>query len=650
MPIQSEYLMLFKTIADIQLSYDGDRVAYVLTEIEVERDDYRSNIWIMSTQGGVPIRVTHGLYKESAPRWSPNCTQLAFLSGHDGRPFQMYVMSAGGGEAFKLTSLDNGAGPGVWSPDSTHLLFTARVLKKEMLVNGVPESRNRQPKVITKPYYKVDGQGNNLDAYSHLFLVPASGGDSIQITDGDCDDFTPAWSPDGRHIAFCRKRNNTMDFNESDLWVMDSDGGNLRQISMHVRHIKSPTWSPDGASIAFYGTDGDTIGLDESMYRVWIVAASGDNPQCLTAKYDRGVIMLSHPSVTPGPVWSHDGATITFRIADRGNIHIMRVSVATGMIFPIVIGERQLTSFSVEAGRLVFCATDPYNPGDLYICAWDGSDERRLTWVNESVLAQLNIPRIERRLFRSPHGGMIDGWLMLPTTDDRHLPLLLDIHGGPHGFIGNYFALSHFYRYVLASSGWAVLTLNPSGSVSYGEKFANSIRGRWGEYDMPEQLAAVDALISEGFVDSNRLSVAGYSYGGYMAAWMIGHTDRFRAAVVGAPITNLESFIGTSDIGKWYIPWEMGGNITGNREILRRLSPVNYVNHVKTPTLILHGEADDRCPIGQGEEFFIGMIQFNTPVEFIRYPGSSHLFHSNGLPSHRMDYNKRIVEWVKGYT
>jgi dipeptidyl aminopeptidase/acylaminoacyl peptidase len=259
------------------------------------------------------------------------------------------------------------------------------------------------------------------------------------------------------------------------------------------------------------------------------------------------------------------------------------------------------------------------------------------------------MPQIERRIFPSPNGGTIDGWLMLPAAGEGNYPLLLDIHGGPHGFVGNYFALSHFYRYVLASKGWAVLTLNPSGSASYGEKFAHSIRGRWGEYDMPEQMAAIDVLISEGIVDRDRLSVVGYSYGGYMAAWMIGHTDRFKAAVVGAPITNLTSFIGTSDIGKWYISWEMGGDMAMNPEILQRLSPVSYVERVTTPTLILHGEADDRCPIGQAEEFFMGLMQSSVPVEFVRYPSSSHLFHSHGLPSHRMDYNIRIVEWVKRY-
>jgi dipeptidyl aminopeptidase/acylaminoacyl peptidase len=649
-PIQTQHLALLKTISAIEFSCDGARIAYVVTEIDIERDKYQSDIWVITTQGGEPLQLTKDLGRKFAPSWSPNCNQLAFLSDHDDGSLQLYVMPAGGGIGHKITQIENGVGPATWSPDGTKLLFAARVFKKEILASRLSDQGKWRPQVVTKPFYKVDGQGYLLDTCSHLFIVPAGGGSSLQITDGGYDDFSPAWSPDGRQIAFCRKRNGPMDINESDLWVVDADGSNLRQITTNVRHVISPTWSPDGTRIAFYGTDNHTIGFDEALYRVWVVPASSGKPKCLTLNYDRGVTMLPRPAVTPGPVWSPDSATLTFRVSDKGNIHIMRASAMDGMPFPVVIGERQVTSFSAAAGRLAFCATAPYNPSDLYLCAWDGSEERPLTRINEAMLAQLDLPRIERRVFDSPNGGMIDGWIMLPTEGDYHLTLLLDIHGGPHGFTGNYFALSHFYRYVLASHGWAVLTLNPSGSASYGENFTHSIRGRWGEYDMPEHLAAVDALIAEGTVNGNRLSITGYSYGGYMTAWIIGHTDRFKAAVVGAPITNLESFVGTSDIGIWFIPWEMGGDITRNKQIFHRLSPINYADHVTTPTLILHGEADERCPISQGEEFFIGMIKSNTPVEFVRYPGSSHLFHSNGLPSHRMDFNRRTVEWIKRYT
>ena len=200
---------------------------------------------------------------------------------------------------------------------------------------------------------------------------------------------------------------------------------------------------------------------------------------------------------------------------------------------------------------------------------------------------------------------------------------------------------------MLASRGWAVLTLNPTGSGSYGRDFAHAIRAKWGEHDLAEQLAAVDQLIAEGVADRDRLAVAGYSYGGFMTSWTIGHTDRFKAAVVGAPVTNQESFFGTSDIGMWFAPWEMGASLTEGRETFRRLSPINYVDKVTTPTLVLHGEADERCPIGQGEELFTGLVAAGkVPTEFVRYPGGSHMFIAQGRPSHRVDFNRRVVDWV----
>jgi dipeptidyl aminopeptidase/acylaminoacyl peptidase len=360
-------------------------------------------------------------------------------------------------------------------------------------------------------------------------------------------------------------------------------------------------------------------------------------------------------------LWSADGATISFTIGDAGNVHIARVTVADGGVRTVVGGERQLPAAGAAltpagAGRtdsrMAFVASSLDNPGDVYSCAWDGSDERRLTRINEQILDQVIMPRFERRTFASPNGGTIDGWLVLPVERSGQAPLLLNIHGGPHSFAGNNFQQSGFYFYTLACKGWAVLATNPSGSGSYGREFSHTLRGRWGEYDLPEQHAAIDALIAEGLVDGERLAVAGYSYGGYMTSWTIGHTDRFKAAMVGAPVTNLESFHGTSDIGLWFSMWEMGGDsMVNNRETFRRLSPINYVDKVTTPTLILHGEADDRCPISQGEEFYLGLLAAGkVPAEFVRYPGGSHAFVGQGRPSHRVDFVRRLMDWVERYT
>jgi dipeptidyl aminopeptidase/acylaminoacyl peptidase len=227
----------------------------------------------------------------------------------------------------------------------------------------------------------------------------------------------------------------------------------------------------------------------------------------------------------------------------------------------------------------------------------------------------------------------------------------LEIHGGPASYAGPAFPLGLLHTYVLAARGWAILQLNPVGSGSYTKAFAYGIRACWGERDLPEQLAAIDALVADGTADGARLAVSGYSYGGYMTSWTITHTDRFKAAVVGAPVVNLESFHGTSDIGPWFGEWEMRGALATHREVYRRLSPINYVDRVTTPTLIVHGEADDRCPIGQGEEFFVGLIAAGRAhAEFVRYPGQSHAFRQSGRPSHRIDVVRRVVDWTERHT
>jgi dipeptidyl aminopeptidase/acylaminoacyl peptidase len=442
------------------------------------------------------------------------------------------------------------------------------------------------------------------------------------------------------------------DFMLSDIWLLDLDGGNERRIAENIGRATSPTWSPDGATIACYGTDAQEPGMGDPHWRVWIIPLEGGAPRPLTAAYDRSVFMLLLPQITPGPVWSPAGDSVTFIAADAGRTPIVRASLADGAVRQVVSGARQIMSISerAEAGFIAFIASQPDNPTDVYLCNWDGEDERRLTQINGSLLEQLILPRMERRSFTTPNGVPCDGWLVRPVTSDGPAPLLVDIHGGPHGFFADAFPVSTLYWYVLAARGWAVLALNPSGSASYDKAFAHSIRGRWGEYDLPEQFAAIDTLIAEGVVDGDRLAVTGYSYGGFMTAWMVGHSDRFKAAVIGAPAVNQESMHGTSDIGMWFCPWEMNGDIFTRREAFRRLSPVNYVDRVTTPTLILQGEADERCPIGQGEEFYIGLMAVGkAPAEMVRYPGSSHSFRTIGRPSHRLDYFRRLIEWLERY-
>lgn len=648
-PVDASDILAFRAVPDAQLSPDGARVAYVLTEVDAERDEYRSTVWVVPASGGEAVQLTHGPKRDTAPRWSPDGRWLAFLSDRASDRPQLYVMPVGGGEPRKLTSLDGGAGPATWSPDSCRIAFSAPVWLEAPPTD--PDARKRweaRPRHVTRAQYKADGQGYTFDQRWRLFVADVASGDVRQASVSNGDDRGESWSPDGRSLAFSRTRATQADYGLSDIHVLDVASGDVRRVSDRVPRAVSPTWSPDGATIACYAHDVDEYGIGDPMIRVWTVPSAGGEPRILTERYDRAVAPLPPPAVTPGPAWSADGGSVTFIAADRGSTHLMRAEVATGEVSLVVGGERQIVIASVVPGKgIAFVSADLERPSDVYACAADGFGERRLTDVNGPLLARLRIPRAERRSFRTPYGHTVDGWILRPADGRGPAPLLVDIHGGPAAFAGNLLSVGQLYRYVLAERGWAVLMLNPTGSGSYGHDFAHGIRAKWGEHDLAEQLAAVDALVTEGIADPDRLAVTGYSYGGFMTSWTIGHTDRFKAAVVGAPLVSQESFHGTSDIGPWFTHWEMRGDLHATRDTYRRLSPITYVDQVTAPTLVLQGEADDRCPIGQGEELYIGLVTAGkVATELVRYPGSSHLFLRGGRPSHRVDYSRRVVDWM----
>ncbi|HEV2357477.1 MAG TPA: S9 family peptidase [bacterium] len=643
--VRPEDLAAIVTVSDAQISPDGRAVAFVRTETDLTADEYRSTIWLAGTDGGGPVQMTRGPRRDTAPRWAPDGRTIAFLSDRDGTG-QLYLLPLSGGEPRRVTALPYGAGAAVWAPDGTRIAFRAAADASPEPAEPSANGPHR-PRVVTRAQYKGDGFGYTFDRRHQLFVLRLPDGGVAQLTRDDAEHAGPAWSPDGRRLAFVRARAAAGDYSLFDVWSMDADGGGPRQLTSEIGRAVAPAWSPDGEWIACFGNDEQEGGFGDPVARVWLVPSAGGPPRRLTAGYDRAAVLLRPHEITLPPVWSSDGRSVTFLAADAGRVHAVRAAVPDGAVATVAGGDRQIQSITAAAGRLAFTATDPATPADLFVCAADGSAERRLTRVNEAWLSEVALPRVEHRRFSSPHGGELDGWVTHPASRLRPAPLLVEIHGGPASYAGPVFPLGLWHTYILASRGWAVLQLNPVGSGSYTKSFAQGIRGVWGERDLPEQLAAVDALVAEGTADPARLAVSGYSYGGFMTSWTITHTDRVKAAVVGAPVVNLESFHGTSDIGPWFAAWEMRGDVVTQRETYRRLSPINYVERVTTPTLIVHGEADDRCPIGQGEEFFAGLVAAGrAPVEFVRYPGQSHGFRLTGRPSHRIDVVRRVVDWM----
>ncbi|MDI3340402.1 MAG: S9 family peptidase [Sphaerobacter sp.] len=646
-------------VSDAQISPDGRQVAFTQTILDRDKNDYRSSIYIVPAEGGTPRRFTAADAKDTFPRWSPDGQRLAFLSNRSGTS-QIWTISLAGGEATQLTNLPEPVTYFTWSPDGSTIAFVTKTEPSQLATTEDGEKPAKEQEKsdvvrITRIRFRADGVSGFLDdKHTHIWCISAAGGDPWQITSCDFDDRWPAWSPGGHEIAFVSNRTPDREYNTvSEIWAVPARGGEARPIATgDDADFGQPVWSPDGTGIAFSGHRYPEAGGAVDSH-VWV--AAGGDIRCLTTGLGRSVgdfgINDTFASANPGLSWT-TSCYLYFQVSDAGNTHIYRLPAAGGDPELVVGGQRRVLDFSVsqDGSRIAFVAGDPLNPCDVFVCSGDGSDERRLTAVNEEFFSTVALSRPEE--FRVPSQaedrGEVHGWVMKPIGFEpgRKYPMVLEIHGGPHGMYANHY----FHEFqLLAAQGYVVVYTNPRGSQGYGEAHASYTRGAWGEKDMPDLMAAVDYVIAQGYVDPNRLGVTGGSYGGYMTNWVIGHTDRFKAAVTQRCVSDLYSFFGTSDIGFHFGAYEWGGVPWESRETYQRLSPITYVEQIKTPLLILHSEEDYRCPIAQAEQLFISLKKLGREVEFVRFPGENHNLSRSGKPKHRVERLQFILGWFERY-
>lgn len=631
--------------SDARISPDGRRVAFVVTEADESSDENRSRIHVVGTDGGQPEPLTGGP-TDSSPRWSPDGRWLAFVAkrGDDERP-QLWLLPTGGGEARRATSAAGGASSPVWSPDGRRLAFLSVVDLDSGEEAGADRSRRAALPIVSKRLdHKADGTGLVGGRRQHLFVVDVAGGDPVRLTEGDFSVGGPAWSPDGTALAFTASVQADRDVNPSSaLFAVDVASRKRRQLTPDKGSAAAPVWAPDGATLVFAGKADPRPGHT----RLLRVPADGGEPTELMPTFDRN-IMLGAPGY-PGarPDVLPDG-TVLFCARDRGCTHIYRLPPGEREPTKILGGhDRVASSFTVSAdGRAIaFVSSTPATPGEVHVAAPDGSGEVPLTELRSS-LGDVDLFVPEARTFAINDGTEIHGWVLRDPSADQPGPLLLDVHGGPHNAWAPAFDGAHLYHQTLVSEGWTVLMLNPRGSDGYGEAFLTALTGAWGRADTADFLEPVAALVDEGVADPARLAVTGYSYGGYMTCWLTTQTDQFAAAVTGGCLSNLTSFFGTSDAGWGLGMFEIGGTPWEQKERFDDLSPITHVAAVRTPTLVLHGASDDRCPVEQGEEWFVALRALGCETEMVRYPGASHLFIVLGRPSHRVDYCRRVHEWV----
>jgi dipeptidyl aminopeptidase/acylaminoacyl peptidase len=629
-------LFRIQWVSDVRLSPNGRLVAFTVTCLDEEADDYRSAIWLGSADGTTPPRrFTGGVSKDRAPRWSPDSTRLAFLSDRTGGKAQIYLVNILGGEARQLTTIPQGAGAPVWSPDGTRL---ATVVQMGGEPPGSEQDKARTPpaRLITRLKYRANGEGFVYDRRRHLFIVDAVSGETRQITDGDWDDSQPAWSPDGRRLAFVSARHHDRDHDHAeDIFVVDTAAGDPVQLTPGGGACALPVWSPDGQAIAYLGyADADNAPRNS---RLWLVPAAGGMPWCLSTDFDRHLEIAD----TTEPVWRANGTALLVGVQDRGTVGIIQVQVADGKVTPLVSGRRSVTSFSVAGAMVAFTASAPHLPAEAYV--WTEQGERQLSDLNADWRAEVELPELE--YFTVSSGGVeVDAWLMRPAGFEtaRHYPALVNLHGGPFAQYG--WAFFDEFQ-VQAGAGYTVIGCNPRGSSGREEAFARAIIGCPGEPDSADVLATLDeALRRYAFIDSTRLGLLGGSYGGYLVAWIVGHTDRFVAAVPERGLYNRYSKDGTSDIWSGYTylrarPWE-------NPELYWRYSPIAYVRDIHTPLLILHSEEDLRCPIEQAEQLYVALKQMRREVRFVRFPAENHELSRSGKPSHRLQRFDYILNWL----
>lgn len=627
-------------VADPQLSPDGRQVAFVVWRVDREANEVRSAIWVAPVDGSAPPRqLTSGTGTDGTPRWSPDGRWLAFTSKREGaKAAQLYVLPTDGGEARQLTDLKEDVRDPVWSPDGTRLAFVSRVRDPAY---EEEDERKRPPRRITRLQYKLDNEGWIVDRPKHLFVVPADGSrEPVQLTFGDFEDDKPAWSPDGTKIAFSSARHEDWDLDSvEDIFVVSSVGGEPERVTSTDAGCSWPSWSPDGTRLAYYLYPGRYWEPRHTQVAVHDLG-SGER-RVLTADLDRNC--LPYPPLRE-PVW--DGEHLYFALEDGGNVPLYRVGAdGAAPPEPVASGAWWLTGFDVRDGQVVHSLTTPTTLSELY------AGDRKLTDVGSAFLQGRTLSAPERFTARAPDGAAVEAWVMRPAgfEEGKRYPALLNIHGGPFTQYGNKF-FDEFQVY--AGAGYVVIYSNPRGSSGYAEAWGRAIMGSgdgggpgWGSVDYEDLMAVVDEAVKRfDFIDPDRLGVMGGSYGGYMTSWIVGHTDRFRAAISERSVNNFVSQWGSSDFG-WGLKGYFGSFLFEDFEAWVRLSPSTYAPNIHTPLLILHSENDLRCAVEQAEHLFVTLRLLRRPVEFVRFPGEGHELSRSGSPVHRVQRFEVILDW-----
>jgi len=648
--LQAEDLFNFKRVSEPQISPDGKWVAYVIQTYDKAKNSSNRQIWLVPASGGAPRQIT-AAGSNDRPRWSPDGRQIAFLSTREGGS-QVWILDlTAGGEARKVTSISTGAGGHAWSPDGRSLVFSSDVYPecKDDACNQAKaaevESNKVKAKVATRLLYRhwnfwKDGMR------THVFVVPASGGASLDHTPGDFDapPFASgsqdgyAISPDGKELCYATNTDPVeATSTNSDLMIVPVGGGTAKRITGENKGWDgNPVYSPDGKTIAFLSQD--RAGFEADTFRIKLYDRTTGSIRTLTGSLDRSIDRI---------VWAPDGASMLVTAGVESYEQVFRVNVATGAVSNIV--EKALVSdFSISRdGRtLAFASQSPAVPTEIFTASADGAGAKQITDTNRELLSKRTFVAVEDLWTTASDGTKVHSLLAKPVGFDpaKKYPLLVLIHGGPQGAWQRNF----HYRWnpqIYAAAGYVVLMPNPRGSTGFGQAYTDAVTGDWGGKPYTDIMSAVDEAAKLSYVDPARIGAAGASYGGYMINWILGHTDRFKVLVSHAGVYNLTSMAGATE-ELWFTDWEFKGTPWTNREMYERFSPHNFVTSFKTPTLVIHGELDYRVPIGEGLQLFTALQRQNVPSKLIVFPDEGHHILK---PQNAEMWHKSVLDWLGTY-
>ncbi len=646
-------------VGDPQISPDGDMVAFVVTDVEREKNGYSSTIWVAEIDDPDSVRqFTHPVMddnpvRDRCPRWSPDGSELAFISNRGGST-RIWRIGRNGGEAKPIGDFSGPVGNLTWSSDNSRLAFTASEIEEDepncCADDDCDETESADVYVTERLRYKYNGRGLMEDEQRrHIWVVDVDSDETIQLTNSDFDDGSPSWSSDGEKILFTSSRRPEEEmYYVSDLYEVPADGGDSKRLTDGEGSVSHPRMSPDGACIAFFGNSrGSEIAVNTEL----CLYADGERTS-LTEELDRSVGNSVGTDVRfdaggAQPIWCHDGESIVFSLTDGGVSRLYETDLE-GNCRKLTENPAVVTSYSVnQQGTpvIAYVGADWDSPGDLWVMR-SGEEPVKFTNFNDWLLAEeVNLSRPERVTFTGAEGWEIEGWIMKPVDycEGEEYPLVLEIHGGPAGTSGEVF----FQEYqLLAASGWGVMFTNPRGSRGYGERHLKGVIGDWGGNDYRDLMGAADYASNLRWVDEDRLGVTGGSYGGYMTNWIVSQTDRFSAAVTFRSISNLYTKYGCSDIGFYSNRRGMGGaDLWESEDFIMSRSAIRHAPNVSTPILIVHAEEDYRCPMEQAEQWYVALKRLGVECRFVRYADENHELSRSGKPHNRVDRLRRMLDW-----